>query len=236
MPLSSLFLSLISIAKTVGAAALVQPTTPQMSAASLPAPICVGSSDWLGTRYDREDCQQAVERLVTAEVSVHDQREYEFLAPHASPIHAIPTMRTPRRYTGGACTLVIAMISSFPQGTIPELPSGLYYPADITNYKEIVRAAYNIIDHCVKDDGRPTAQCGGWVKVGGRQSIGVFVWGTFSMMNRRVDPSVNVGGGDVGAGANGTTGEGHFIGDETLGFGGGLNTGLEGKGTAVESS
>lgn len=128
------------------------------------------------------------------------------------------------------------MFSSFPQGTIPELPRGPYHPADISNYKDITRAAYNIVDNCVKDDRGPTAQCGGWIKVGGRESIGIFVWGTFSMMNRRVGPSVNIGGGEMGAGGNGTMGEGDVMGDGTMGFGGDLRTGLGGKGTAAESS
>ena len=88
----------------------------------------------------------------------------------------------------------------------------------------------------MKDDGGPTAQRGGWIKVGGRDSIGIFAWGTFSMMNRRVGPSVNPRGGELGAGGNGTMGEGDVMGDGTLGFGGELRSGLGRKGTAVESS
>ncbi|KAL2051203.1 hypothetical protein ABVK25_008450 [Lepraria finkii] len=195
MPISSFLLLFISLPRLTAAASLIQPTTTQNSSNPLVAPVCVHNNDWLGTRYSHHDCQQAVQQFISDEVDAHDEREFEFLAPHAEPIHTLPTMLTPRRYTGGACSLVIAMLSSsvFARGRIPELPPDLYYPADVSNYREIAVAAQNIVNGCVKD-ARSPQQCGGWINVGGRDSIGIFIWGTFSMMNRRVGLSVNVGG------------------------------------------
>ena len=56
--------------------------------------------------------------------------------------------------------MVIALISSnfFPQGSIPELPPGLYYPADVSNYREIGVAAQNIVNRCVKEALGPPRQ------------------------------------------------------------------------------
>lgn len=63
-----------------------------------------------------------------------------------------------------------------------------YYPADVGDFSELASAAQDIIVECF----------GGYMLVGGRHSIGVFVWGTSSMMNEKVGPSVN------GVGVNGT--------------------------------
>ena len=130
------------------------------------------------------------------------------------------------------------MLSSsvFPLGSIPELPPGLYYPADVSNYREIAVAAQNIVNGCVKDALEPPQQCGGWINVGGRDSIGIFIWGTFSMMNRRVGPSVNAVGGEEGTMGNGTVGSTAVLGNGTLEVGGQSTTGLGENETGVESS
>ena len=65
---------------------------------------------------------------------------------------------------------------------------GRYYPTDISNFVEVASAAQGIIHECF----------GGYMLVGERQSIGVFLWGTSSVMDRKVGPSVN------GIGVNGT--------------------------------
>lgn len=59
----------------------------------------------------------------------------------------------------------------------------------------------------------PPEQCAGYVRSGGRQSIGVFIWGTFSVINHDVGPAVN------GIGVNGTvemSGNGTVVGEEFL--------------------
>ena len=100
MPISS-FLLFISLSHLTAAASLIQPATTQNSSNPLAAPVCVSTDDWLGTRYGRHSCRQAVQRIISDEVDAHGEREFEFLAPHAEPIHTLPTMQTPRRYTGG---------------------------------------------------------------------------------------------------------------------------------------
>ena len=82
------------------------------------------------------------------------------------------------------------MINSpfFPEGILPHLPISRYYPADVSDFSELASAAQDIIIECY----------GGYMLVGGRHSIGVFVWGTSSIIDQRVGPSVN------GIGVNGT--------------------------------
>ncbi len=118
------------------------------------------------------------------------------------------------------------MISSpfFPSGTLPELPSGRYYSADVSNFKEIAIAAQHLMRQCVGSGVEPPEQCAGYIRVGGRESIGVFIWGTFSMMNYNVGPAVN------SIGANGTVEvnrNGTVVGEEFV---------IGGNGTLVETS
>ena len=87
------------------------------------------------------------------------------------------------------------MINSpfFPPDTLPDLPIGPYYPSDISNFVELTRAAQKVVTNCAA----------GYVLDGGRQSIGVFVWGAFSYMNDKVGPGIGVNG-TVEVSGNGT--------------------------------
>lgn len=49
--------------------------------------------------------------------------------------------------------------------------------------------ALQLEDRCIDDD---MIQYGGWQSVGSRNSIGVFLWSTLSVMNWRVGRAVNV--------------------------------------------
>lgn len=107
------------------------------------------------------------------------------------------------------------MISSpfFPSGTLPDLPPASYYSADVSNFREIAGAAQDLINVCVKSAVGPPGQCAAYVRCGGRKSIGVFIWGTFSEINYVVGPAVN------GNGVNGTvevSGNGTVVSEEFL--------------------
>ena len=89
----------------------------------------------------------------------------------------------------------------FAPGTLPDLPMGRYYPTDVSKFVELASAAEDVISECFA----------GYRLVGERQSIGVLIWGSSSVMNRRVGPSVN------GIGVNGTvevSGNGTEVGEE----------------------
>jgi len=60
---------------------------------------CTSSGDWLGHALVPEDCNGAVNRLRSVEVSRHWLEQYEFLGIGAEPVTKYKTMQTPRRYT-----------------------------------------------------------------------------------------------------------------------------------------
>ena len=81
--------------------------------------------------------------------------------------------------------------SFFQGGYIPTLPTTRsYYPTDTSNYPDIRTAALELEGMCIDDEPDPF-QYGGWRSVGMRQSIGVFLWSTNSLMNRRVGRAAN---------------------------------------------
>ena len=106
------------------------------------------------------------------------------------------------------------MINSpfFPSGTLPDLPPASYYPADISNFTYLASAAQNVLSECVGSAVEPLEQAG-FVIGGGRKSIGVFIWGTFSVINYAVGPAVNGIGGDgtLELTGNGTVGGEEFL-------------------------
>ena len=94
---------LIALPHRASTASLVQPTETRNSTAQASAnPVCVHDSNWLGTHYGHSDCRGAVNNFIASEVQVRRGQAYEFLAPNAQPIHDLPIVQTPRRYTSGS--------------------------------------------------------------------------------------------------------------------------------------
>ena len=89
-----------------------QPSRPKNSSELGYAASCVSSRDWIDNHYVASDCQQAIRLFQSEEVLVHMDQEFEFLAPGVTPIHTLPTMATPRRYTVGASEDMMAYISA----------------------------------------------------------------------------------------------------------------------------
>ena len=71
---------------------------------------CVPTGDWISTGYVASDCRQTIRRFIHEEV-FHMDEELEFLAPGSAPIHTLPTIETPRRYSVGLSTLPMHLIS-----------------------------------------------------------------------------------------------------------------------------
>ena len=90
----SFFLTFISLSQLVSPAVLSQPLQSSITG-------CVSLRDWVDIGYIASDCRQAILRFIHEENYVHGDQEFEFLAPGTSPIHDLPTMATPRRYTVG---------------------------------------------------------------------------------------------------------------------------------------
>ena len=101
--ISCLLTFLVALPHPASTASLVQPTKIRNSTAQTSAnPVCVHDSNWLGTHYGHSDCRGAVNNFIASEVQTHRRQAYEFLAPNAQPIHDLPVVKTPRRYTSGS--------------------------------------------------------------------------------------------------------------------------------------
>ena len=146
-------------------------------------PYCTDSLDWYGGNYVEEDCVDAISRLQHTDYLQHGRRNFEFLAPGAKPAYGLPAFQTPKRYTARSCTLVIAMLTTFTPGLLPDepprLPQGM---SDVTSFANLWTAARTIDHSCIGTHGSF-----GWA-IEGRvnHGIGVFLWGTASAMNKLV--------------------------------------------------
>ncbi|KAL8898888.1 MAG: hypothetical protein Q9207_006474 [Kuettlingeria erythrocarpa] len=58
-------------------------------------------------------------------------------------------MLTPRRYTAGTCTVVIAMLGIFPPVDLPDPPRHPFTPTDVTNFHNLYQAAKSVHLNCV---------------------------------------------------------------------------------------
>ena len=109
----------------------------------------------------------------------------------------------------GSCTLAIVMLNFFSNGELPGGVEGPFASRDVTSFYEIWQAAQQIEATCLMQKSRP-----GWAAEGlppfsrsdpdhatgagvvctqadihpsgGRESVGVFLWATDSLENRRV--------------------------------------------------
>lgn len=144
-------------------------------------PRCTHSPQWTSPSFDASDCWPALERFITVNVTRYGAQDFEFLGPSAIPSHTISTVQTPIKVTHESCTMVIAMLDSFPQGTLPGGSPQQYPPTDITSYSAIRFTAFGLMQECTIRRELP-----GWSPTGSRDSIGIFFWAKDSSMNRRL--------------------------------------------------
>ena len=77
--------------------------------------------------------------------------------------------------------MVIAMLCSFAEGILPgagHLGPDDYSPVDIASFEALALAGAGFVGRCPDNMG--------WIRTGGRSSMGVFFWATGSLMDRRV--------------------------------------------------
>lgn len=178
-------ISLPSLVLTIGA-------SPMASNSSLSddehQPMCTNTFDWTGRVYNSNDCLDALHRLHDTDLKIYRTRELEFLAPGAEPRSNLPAIRTPRRHTVGSCTLVIAMLSTFPPLSLPGqvIRRRPYASTDISRFSYLWSVASWLDDTCIHK-----GKMLGWVATGRNFDVGVFAWATASDMNRGVGGSHN---------------------------------------------
>lgn len=144
---------------------------------------CINTEDWAGDGYVDAHCAAAIANLYHSDVFEHSSTPFEFLAPGARSVYGIPAVWTPRRYTVGTCTVMIAMRVTFPYKMLPgEQPRRPYGWSDVSNFARLLSVAKEIEFQCLRAD-----QSLGWAMDGDlNHGIGVFIWSTRSRMNRFV--------------------------------------------------
>ena len=152
-------------------------------------PMCTNGFDWAGAMYDPNDCLRAVERLEDTDLKFFKSIELEFLAPGATRTSSLPTIRTPRKYTVDSCTLVIAMLSTLPPLSLPGQTRRRqpYAPSDTSRFSYI-RSISSWVDRtCIEKSEKL-----GWCATGENYDIGVFLWSTASIMDKKIINSNNI--------------------------------------------
>ena len=151
-------------------------------------PMCTNDYDWTGARYDPNDCLSAVERLEKTDLKFFKSIELEFLAPGATRRSSLPTIRTPRKYTVGSCTLVIAMLSTLPPWSLPgeRKRRQPYAPSDKSRFSYLRSVSSWVDGTCLEGEHML-----GWCATGENFDIGVFLWSTASLMNKETITSNN---------------------------------------------
>ena len=77
--------------------------------------------------------------------------------------------------------MVIAMLCSIPAGILPgagQRGPDDYPPVDIASFQALERVGREFMGKCPQNTG--------WIRAGGRDSMGVLFWATGSLMDRRM--------------------------------------------------
>ena len=151
--------------------------------------------------YDPNDCLSAVQRLEDTDLKFFKSIELEFLAPGATRKSSLPSIRTPRKYTVGSCTLVIAMLSTLPPWSLPgkRRPRQPYAPSDKSRFSYLRSIGSWVDGTCLEGEHML-----GWCATGENYDIGVFLWSTSSFMNKEAIGSNKSPYNLIGGGSNTT--------------------------------
>ncbi|KAL9130253.1 MAG: hypothetical protein Q9217_001503 [Psora testacea] len=137
---------------------------------------CVDSPRWNAPGWSVEDCYSAVQQLFLQDVHNKPGNTYEFLPSRTSPPQTpFPIVYTPRKYTIPTLEDLIHKVA------LADLPGAKGYPlwptTDLAKFKPIYDAARSIEEGCTLTK-KP-----GWLQMGQKEALGVFVWATDSFMN-----------------------------------------------------
>lgn len=93
---------LFKAASLVQGAVIAQPAITNGTVGSYPKFRCVKDKDWLGDRFLRTDCKEAIGEFSRTNVEPRRYQEYEFLTRGVTRVSYLPYMMTPREYDYGA--------------------------------------------------------------------------------------------------------------------------------------
>ena len=147
---------------------------------------CTSDPHWIERTVKYEDCLEALRLFRQAEGQKSGQQSFEFVAPGAQKISKLLPLFTPRIYTSKTCTVVVAMLATFPIRFLPPKAQRNWYPpTDVATLNDLQGAAETIVEDCVLSNGR--GQVVGWSPQGHfSQAIAVTVWESGSFMDRLI--------------------------------------------------
>lgn len=140
---------------------------------------CTDHPYWIGNGLNRDDCDAAVNSFFYAEVSIYRHERFEFIAPFALPRTPLYGFHLPIRFRVATCVLVVASLSLFPAGSLPDGGERLFPSSDVASYWDLMHGAGSVKVHCVLSERKA-----GWAGEGREDALGVFLWGTGSLMDR----------------------------------------------------
>ncbi|KAL9607704.1 MAG: hypothetical protein Q9167_007405 [Letrouitia subvulpina] len=147
-------------------------------------PHCRTEQDWYhgGDRLDKDDCQNALQRLKDTDAHRLGYRNLFF---SAYALQYVEHQQVPRFYEAraGKCVLTILMRDSAsardpgPDGIARASPLGLDF-SDGTSYSILASDAQQVMDDCVEPSGQA-----GWKVSGEGSSMAVLFWGKSSALD-----------------------------------------------------
>ena len=149
---------------------------------------CTDFTAWLSPGFTKTDCHEASDRLEYSDYAIYSAKSLEFHDRGTRRTSELPQIFTPRKYTISTCTVVVAMLWSFPvEPPLPRLPGplrphGPYGQNTIVSFRNIYRAVERIQIHCLGSQVTPV----GWESLGNDGSVGVFVMATDSLLARNL--------------------------------------------------
>ena len=172
-------------------ASLIAATGVKASSPAAPTSVtvhCTGNQAWLTPEFSKEDCLEAGERFQYSDYAMYKDQKLEFFNRGTRRISHRPQITTPRRYTIGTCTIIVALLWDFPdQPPLPPLPgeilpAGPFQKNVIISFQDIYESAQRILSLCYVKPRAPV----GWEALARGGSLGVFVMATESTLARNI--------------------------------------------------
>ena len=188
LPSIILFYVIVIACSIMTSAASLIPNTPARPPPLTPrarALYCTSQSSWLTPTFTESDCREADTRFILTDYTRYKTRLFEFLDFSSTKTSRFERMLTPRRYTIGTCTIVIAMLWSFPdQPPLPPLPGepkGPFAQSEVVSFDTLLESVQQVFVECSK-----TPVPLGWLAAGRQRNIGVFFIATGSEVERNI--------------------------------------------------